>query len=96
MFSMFIDAVWKVAVAGVILGAGLPALFALGVRYVAVGTGEVTTEGALPRSGYRAVGIACFVVVAVLVLLGLLEIIAAGQGKAVSFDHVFPTLVPKS
>lgn len=96
MLSIFVDAVWKVAVAGLILGAGLPALFAVGVRSLAVGSGEVTTADAAPRSGYRALGVLCFVVVAVLVAMGLLEIIAAGLGKSVSFDHVYPMLVPKS
>ena len=32
---------------------------------------------------------------ALLVLVGLLVIIGAGQCKVVSFEHVFPTLVPK-
>jgi hypothetical protein len=96
VLDLFLQAVWKVMVAGLLLGAGLPALFALGVRFTAVGTGEMTLPTALPRAGFRALGLLCFVVVAVLVVLGITVIVAAGLGKTVSFDHVFPTLVPKS
>jgi hypothetical protein len=96
MLDLFIESVWKVMIAGLVLGAGLPALFALGVRYSAAGTGDMAVTGTAPRSGYRALGLLCFVVVAVLVALGITVIVAAGLGKTVSFDHVFPTLVPKS
>ena len=96
MLDLFVQAVWKVMLAGLILGAGLPALFALGVRFNAVGAGEIAAGGSAPRSGYRALGLLCFLVVAVLVALGITVIVAAGLGKTVSFDHVFPTLVPKS
>jgi hypothetical protein len=30
------------------------------------------------------------------IALGLLYVVAAGQGKMLSFDHVYPTIVPKS
>jgi hypothetical protein len=96
MLDLFVQAVWKVMLAGLILGAGLPALFALGVRFNAVGAGEIPAGGSAPRTGYRALGLLCFLVVAVLVALGITVIVAAGLGKTVSFDHVFPTLVPKS
>ncbi len=32
----------------------------------------------------------------VCVALGITVIVAAGMGKEVSFEHVYPTLVPKS
>jgi hypothetical protein len=96
MLDLFVEAVWKVMLAGLILGAGLPALFALGVRFNATGAGEISAGGSTPRAGYRALGLLCFVVVALLVALGVTVIIAAGLGKTVSFDHIFPTLVPKS
>lgn len=96
MLDLFVQAVWKVMLAGLILGAGLPALFSLGVRFNAAGAGEISAGGSTPRAGYRALGLLCFVVVALVVALGVTVIIAAGLGKTVSFDHVFPTLVPKS
>jgi hypothetical protein len=40
-------------------------------------------------------GLVCFLAVAVLVALGITVIVAAGLGKTVSFEHIFPTLVPK-
>jgi hypothetical protein len=96
MLDLFLQAAWKVVLAGLLLGAGLPALFALGVRFTADGTGEITAHGASPRAGYRARGLASFLAVAVLVALGITVIVAAGLGKTVSFEHIFPTLVPKS
>jgi hypothetical protein len=95
MLDLFVQAVWKVVLVGLLLGAGLPALFALGVRFTATGTGGMTVAGSSPRAGYRMLGIACFLAVAVLVALGVTVIVAAGLGKTVSFEHVFPTLVPK-
>lgn len=96
MFVLFVQAAWKVLVAGVVLGAGLPALFALGVRFSAVGAGEISEPVRGPRPGYRLLGTVCFVVCAVAVVLGILVIVAAGFGKEVSFAHVFPVLVDKS
>jgi hypothetical protein len=96
MLDLFLQAAWKVVLAGLLLGAGLPALFALGVRFTADGTGEVTAHGASPRAGYRALGLVCFLAVALLVALGITVIVAAGLGKTVSFARIFPTLIPKS
>jgi hypothetical protein len=96
MLDLFFQAAWKVVLTGLLLGAGLPALFALGVRFTADGTGEITAPGAARRAGFRVLGIVCFVAVAVLVALGITVIVAAGLGKTVSFEHIFPTLVPKS
>jgi hypothetical protein len=96
MFDLFVQSVWKVMVAGLILGAGLPALFALGVRLSAAGTGDMAEAHSTPRSGYRALGLLCFLVVVVLVALGITVIVASGLGKTVSFEHVLPTLVDKS
>lgn len=97
MLQLFFDAAWKVLVAGLVLGAGIPALFAAGVRFNAVG---VSDDGTVATgSGSRALPVVvawlCFALAAVAVVLGLLVIIAAGFGKEVSFEHVFPTLVPK-
>jgi hypothetical protein len=93
---MFLQAVLKVVLAGVVLGAGLPALFALGVRFTGNGAGEIAAPGSSPRAGYHWLGVVCFTVVAVSVALGIMVIVAAGLGETVSFEHVFPTLVPKS
>ena len=92
-----IEGAWKVLLAGLILGAGLPAVFAFGVRSLAWGAGgaaEVAVD-ARPHPIGRVLAAACFAVVLAGIALGLTIIIAAGQGKIVSFDHVYPTIVDK-
>jgi hypothetical protein len=44
----------------------------------------------------RAVAVVCFAVVLVCVALGITYIVASGFGKALSFQHVVPTIVDKS
>jgi hypothetical protein len=96
MWDLFVQAAWKVLVAGLVLGAGVPAVFALGVRFSASGVGAVETPVRRGRAGYQALGIACFVVVALAVAVGITVVVAAGFGKMVSFEHVVPTLVDKA
>jgi hypothetical protein len=92
-----LEGAWKVLLAGLVLGAGLPAVFAAGVRSLAWGTGgsaEVVADQP-PHPAGRVVAALCFAVVLAGIALGLTIIIAAGQGKVVSFDHVYPTIVDK-
>jgi hypothetical protein len=102
MWNLFWDAAWRVTIAGFIFGAGLPALFAVGVRSTVLarqptGIGnEEQPASLLPPRVYKVIGIVCFAAVLIAVAIGITIIIAAGIGKEVSFDHVFPTLVPKS
>jgi hypothetical protein len=95
MWELFWQAAWKVVVAGLVLGAGLPAVFALGVRLSAAGAGATSVPVDGGRGAFRALGLVCFVVVALAVALGITVIVAAGFGKMVSFAHVVPTLVDK-
>jgi hypothetical protein len=81
-----------------VLGAGLPVLYAVGVRALALGT---TTGPDGAAAGRRsplggAVAALCFLVVLAGVAVGLTYVVASGQGKMLSFEHVYPTLVPKS
>jgi hypothetical protein len=92
---------WKVLWVGVILGGGLPLVFALGIRSLALGTAGPTTrstagEAHEPHPAGKLLAALCFLAVLVAVALGITVIVAAGFGKVVSFEHVFPTLVPKS
>ena len=69
-FIETIGPIWKVLSVGVLLGAGLPAIFAIGMRLQSPapsGAGIATQPGA----GRRVAGIACFGVVIVAVLFGL-------------------------
>jgi amino acid transporter len=88
---------WKVLWVGVILGAGLPLVFALGIRSLAMGTTGATTEASHEANpAGKALAAICFLAVLVAVGIGITVIVAAGFGKVVSFEHVYPTLVPKS
>lgn len=96
-----LDSAWRVLVVCLLLGAGLPALFALGIRALAHGSGgeaEVHESGVsapTPRPVATVAGYACFAVVVLAVLLGIAFIVASGFGKALSFEHVYPTIVSK-
>ena len=93
------EAAWLVLVAGLILGAGLPALFALGVRLGAGAEPALNAEGVMvdaPPSGVaRILAAACFAMVLFGVVLGVMVIVGAGFGMEVSFEHFLPTLAPK-
>jgi hypothetical protein len=98
MLSLFLHDAWKVLVYSVVLGAGLPVVYALGVRSLTLASHGSETAG---QKGERhPVGVAlatvCFVVVLAGVAVGLLYVVAAGKGEMLSFDHGYPTMVPKS
>jgi hypothetical protein len=100
MFSLFLQDIWKVLLYSLLLGAGLPVVYALGVRASALGT--VGTDGAGASAVRRrhtlgrALAALCFVVVLAGIAVGLAYIVAAGHGEQLSFEHVYPTFVPKS
>jgi hypothetical protein len=99
--TLAFEAAWKVLVVGVILGAGLPALFAVGVRSMAYGQGGNAERHAAGSAGPaahpagRLVAGLCFLVVVLAVVLGISYIVATGFGKAITFDHVYPTITDK-
>ena len=96
-----LEGAWKVLVAGLLLGAGLPVLFGLGIRSLAYGAGgdaevhESGVTGPRPRPIGTVVGYLLFAVVVLAVLLGIAYIVAGGFGKAISFEHLYPTVVDK-
>lgn len=109
-FDLFLQASWKVLVASLLIGALLPALFALGVRFLASGRSSVAVSSggvstAVSSEGARhgadggpvgtVAGVVCFAVVVMAVALGLAYIVAAGQGEVLNFDHGYPMFVPK-
>lgn len=67
-------ALWQVTLAGLLLGAGLPTLFALGLR--SLGT-AVADDGAPapPTPAGRAVAALCFGLVAAAALFGIVVIV---------------------
>lgn len=93
-------ALGQIALAAVVLGAGLPALFALGIRASAWGRGGSAEAAAggeepPPHPVGRLLSTAVFAVVVLVALLGVGFIVASGYGKAVSFEHVYPTVVDR-
>lgn len=61
-----LDAIWRVLAVGLLLGAGLPAVFSLGVRWQA--------------HGHRLAAWLAFALVAAAVLVGIAGIVAHGLG----------------
>ncbi|WP_229074064.1 hypothetical protein [Actinoplanes sp. DH11] len=92
---------WQVLIAGLVLGAGLPILFALGIRSLAWGAGEATvSDSGVTVPGTRrpvgtAIGYLLFAVVVVGVLLGITFIVASGFGYKLDFSGFLPALVAK-
>ncbi len=99
MIEMFLSAGVQVLLVSLIVGAGLPAVFAIGVRTLATGAGAGASEATEPvissrgKSLATALGICCFVLVVMAVALGITIIVADGFGKTVSFEHIIPLLV---
>ena len=103
MFTLFLEAAGQVALAALLLGAGLPALFAVGVRsFTLAGAagkpgadGETIMRSNIPAPALRAIGTICYVLVVIAVIIWLSVIIGTGFGQELSFDNVIPTFVPK-
>jgi hypothetical protein len=91
-----LDSSWRVLVVGLAFGAGLPAIFAVGIRASAWGTGgDAEVSHARPHHAGRFLAWLCYAVVVAGVVLGLTMIVAGGAGKTVSFEHGYPTVVDK-
>jgi hypothetical protein len=92
---------WKVLIASLVLGAGLPLIFALGIRSLAWGAGgeaEVHESGVVAAKANpagTAIGWILFLIVLAGVALGITFVIATGFGKVMSFDHIYPTIHSK-
>ena len=92
---------WRVLLASLVLGAGLPVLFALGIRALSFGAGgpvvirESGVTSPTPHPLGKVLGGMCFAVVLVAVVLGIAFIVASGAGKMLSFEHLYPTIVDK-
>jgi hypothetical protein len=91
-----LDGAWQVLLAGLVFGAGLPLVYALGLRGFAWGAGGgAEISDGRPRPVGHALGVLCLVVVLAGVALGITIIAATGFGKAVSFEHGYPTIVAR-
>ncbi|WP_063046969.1 hypothetical protein [Nocardia pseudovaccinii] len=84
-----LDALWKVTVAGLLLGAGLPIVFAVGVRLWSVADSAPAEGGAAQRNYPARAGVyACFALIVVAIVAGILFI--AKEFLAAEFGiHLF-------
>ncbi len=88
------EAIWKVLIASLVLGAGLPAVFALGIRSLAWGAGgDAEVSNAAPSPWGRVAAYLCFLVVLYGLVVGITFVVATGHGKNISLTHVWPQIV---
>lgn len=90
------DAAWRVLLTCLVLGAGLPTLYTVGLKQLSLadGTDHPATSSGV-RTAHRVLAIALFAVVIVAVLLGLSFIVAHGLGYSIKFDGVMPIITKK-
>ncbi|AQA23730.1 putative membrane protein [Rhodococcus sp. MTM3W5.2] len=73
LLSKTVDSLWQVVAVGLLLGAGLPAIFALGLRALDSGS---TTDPATATTTRKPAAViaagACFAVVVVAIITGIL------------------------
>jgi hypothetical protein len=72
----YFEAILRVLVVGLVLGAGLPGLFAIGLRAYSAGLGGVGADGVVQRSNpvLKCVGLALFAIVALIIVVAILWI----------------------
>ena len=93
MWLTALDAGWRVLAAGLLLGAGLPILFALGVKSIAWANGDLPGTGRNPLG--RVVAGVLFAIVLLAIALGIGYIVAHGFGYTIAFDGVLPSIVKR-
>jgi hypothetical protein len=73
---IYLESILTVLVVGLVLGAGLPAMFAYGLVAYAAGSGSADADGAVraPNPALKYLGIALFTVVAAVIVIALLWI----------------------
>lgn len=89
------DAAWKVLLAGLILGSGLPALFSIGIRQLAAAHVPDSAGAGWHAGVHKALAYAAFGLALLAVLLGLAYIVAHGFGVRIVFDGIIPVIVDK-
>jgi hypothetical protein len=92
--TLALQGAWKVLAVGLVLGAGLPVIFGLGIRSLALGAGgDAEVDHAQPKPIGKVLAALCFLIVLLGVAVGITVVVASGYGKAVSFEHIYPVLV---
>ena len=80
------SALWQVLAVGLLLGAGLPALFSLGMRSLdtgrvpaSAGAAPVSTDGTVASTGGKVGAVLCFGLCILAVVFGIVVIIFGKQ-----------------
>lgn len=71
-----LDSLWQVVLVGLVLGAGLPAVFALGMRSLSLGHDGAVTVDPGRRTLGRIGAVTCFTIVVVAIFAGILLLTA--------------------
>ena len=79
ILSHSFEALWQVTAVGLILGAGLPALFALGLRSLSAGREAGAHETSPPSAIGRVGAVVCFGIVIASALFGIVVIVFGGR-----------------
>lgn len=71
-----IEAIGKVLLVGLVLGAGLPAIFAVGLRLQAAGSGEINADGTTSpeNPALKALAFVLYAIVLAVIVIGILWI----------------------
>ena len=75
----YVEAILKVLVVGLVLGAGLPAVFAFGLVAFSKGSGGVDADGTTtaPNPALKVAGLVLFALVAAVIVIAILWITKA-------------------
>ncbi|WP_029110994.1 hypothetical protein [Mycobacterium sp. URHD0025] len=92
----YLESIFKVLVVGLILGAGLPAVFAAGLVAYSNGAGGTTADGAThaPNPVLKFVGLALFALVSLVILVAIAWITRTTMIHHTGID-LFPFLPKK-
>lgn len=95
--TLVVQDAFQILLVGLLLGAGLPTLFAIGVRGLAMGQNGERTAATAYRPNPRGAVIAggAFLIIVAAISIGLMVLIAPGFGMAVDFSGVIPRLKDK-
>ncbi|HEY7052367.1 MAG TPA: hypothetical protein VH496_09590 [Mycobacterium sp.] len=72
----YMESILKVLIVGLMLGAGLPAVFAIGLRSYSAGAGRPNADGTIqtPNPALRFLGLLLFVLVGAVIVIAILWI----------------------
>jgi hypothetical protein len=94
-----VETIWKVGLASLALGAGLPVLFAAGIRSLAWGAGgDAENSRAKPNPIGKVLAAVIFLIVIYAIAAGIVYVIATGKGANydITFNHLIPEIYKKA